>query len=81
MVWVVRSGGQVVRWSGGQVVRWSGGQVVRCRARQNGDHSDHRSRKVLIFDGKFYLNFTRFCLHFDGKRVFVTETNILLLTI
>ena len=51
------------------------------RARQNGDHSDHRSRKVLIFDGKFYLNFTRFCLHFDGKRVFVTETNILLLTI
>ena len=51
------------------------------RARQNGDHSDHRSRKVLIFDGKFYLNFTRFCIHFDGKRVFVTETNILLLTI
>ena len=51
------------------------------RARQNGDHSDHRSWKVIIFDGKFYLNFTRFCLHFDGKRVFVTETNILLLTI
>ena len=58
---------------------WDGTQVGR--ARQNGDHSDHRSRKVLIFDGKFYLNFTRFCLHFDGKRVFVTETNILLLTI
>ena len=38
-------------------------------------------QKVLIFDGKFYLNFTFFCLHFDGKRVFVTETNILLLTI
>ena len=57
--------------------------TVACssRARQSGDHSDHRSRKVLIFDGKFYLNFTRFCLHFDGKRVFVTETNILLLTI
>ena len=49
------------------------------RARQNGDHSDHRSWKVLIFDGKFYLNFTGFCLHFDGKRV--TKTNILLLTI
>ena len=58
---------------------WDGTQVGR--ARQNGDHSDHRSWKVLIFGGKFYLNFMRFCLHFDGKRVFVTETNILLLTI
>ena len=57
------------------------GRAGRARARQNGDHSDHRSWKVLIFDGKFYLNFMRFCLHFDGKRVFVTETNILLLTI
>ena len=25
------------------------------RARQNGDHRDHGSWKVLIFDGKFYL--------------------------
>ena len=57
------------------------GEPPEHRARQNGDHRDHRSRKVLIFDGKFYLNFMRFCLHFDGKRVFVTETNILLLTI
>ena len=51
------------------------------RARQNGDHRDRWSRKVIIFDGKFYLSFTRFCLLFDGKRVSVTETNILLLTI
>ena len=28
------------------------------RARQNGIHSDHRSQKVLIFDGKFYSSFT-----------------------
>ena len=52
-----------------------------ARARQNGDHRDRWSRKVIIFDGKFYLSFTRFCLLFDGKRVSVTETNILLLTI
>ena len=26
------------------------GGAVLSRARQNGDHSDHRSRKVLIFD-------------------------------
>ena len=51
------------------------------RARQNGDHGDRWSRKVIIFDGKFYLSFMRFCLLFDGKRVSVTETNILLLTI
>ena len=51
------------------------------RARQNGDHSDHRSQKVIIFDRKFYLSFRRFCLPFDGKIVSVTETNILLLTI
>ena len=54
---------------------------AESRARQNGDHSDHWSQKVLIFDGKFYLSFMRFCLLFDGKRVSVTETNILLLTI
>ena len=63
------------------IPRWLHRHSPGARARQNGDHRDHRSWKVLIFDEKFYLNFTRFCLHFDGKRVFVTETNILLLTI
>ena len=55
---------------------WLGEWVsgIRRRIRKNGDHvpTDH---------GKFYLSFTRFCLLFDGKRVSVTETNILLLNI
>ena len=33
----------------------------------------------IIFDGRLLLSFMRFCLLFDGKRVSVTETNILLL--
>ena len=50
------------------------------RVRQNGDHHDRWSRKVWIFDRKFYLSFTCLCLLFDGKTVSVTK-NILLLTI
>ena len=81
---ILRTGmGDLSRWERSRVESQQDRPGVRrvARARQNGEHRDHRSRKVLIFDGKFYLNFTRFCLHFDGKRVFVTETNILLLTI
>ena len=53
---------------------------IMSRVRQNGDHHDSWSRKVLIFYGKFYLCFTRLCLLFDWKTVSVTK-NILLLTI
>ena len=40
------------------------------RVRQNCDHRDHWSRKVSMFDRKFYLSYMRFCY-------FLTETDCL----
>ena len=47
------------------------GEPPEHRARQNGDHRDHRSRKVLIFDGKIYLNFTRFFFYILTEREYL----------
>ena len=47
------------------------------RARQNGDHSDRWSRKVWIFDGKFYWSFMLLRLLFDGKTISVTKKYII----
>ena len=47
------------------------------RVRQNGDHRDRWSRKVWIFDRKFYLSFTLLRLLFDGKTASVTKKYII----